>query len=89
MRPEWLKCETCLFYAQDGSGYFKCFKSPRPLIVYPLHFCGSWACRRCLQPWRQLKFQYYSPERQWGLESALSYLRESCEQVRAEAKAGR
>jgi len=63
MRPGWLKCEGCLFCSRpkppDGDDLWPdeiknlhfCSLSSRAVQVKPENFCGSWVCRRCLQPW--------------------------------------
>ena len=65
MRPDWMKCETCLFFQQSGE---ECWKSPRTYIVGREAFCADWTCRRCLQPWRFLEIEYMSEKRQNGYE---------------------
>jgi len=74
MRPDWMKCEACLFYTErpieddDPRRHHNCMRSPRPIGTTPKSFCGSWTCRRCLQPWRYPNIEYYSPERTSGWE---------------------
>lgn len=69
MRPEWLKCETCLFFIR-GVGivapYCQC--SPRLQILEEDRFCDSWTCRHCLQPWRAPNWDYSDDRRVWGWE---------------------
>ena len=52
MRPEWLKCEGCLFLTDPDKGSGVC-RFDRDWASMRLEdFCASWTCRRCLQPWR-------------------------------------
>lgn len=67
MRPEWLQCGTCLFFMPEATTNL-CCRSPKPIQVQYNQFCASWTCRRCLGMWRDVKFEYASPERQLGRE---------------------
>lgn len=74
MRPGWLKCAGCLFYTQDNTedrgNYPPCFCrfSPKGYTKRKESFCSHWVCRRCLQPWRTVEWEYVNPERQNGWE---------------------
>lgn len=61
MRPEWLRCETCLFFAPPKPEEMLaglCSLNPREVSKSPSEFCWSWTCRRCLQPWRYSNGDY-------------------------------
>jgi hypothetical protein len=67
MRPEWLKCETCLFFIpEDKMPGSYCRRMPKHQATQEDNFCGGWTCRRCLQPWRYSNVEYADLNRIWG-----------------------
>jgi len=68
MRPEWLKCEGCLFFIPSlGDGPWHCrLRNIKIVPTEPDNFCAAWTCRRCLQPWRYSNINYEDDRRIWG-----------------------
>lgn len=48
MRPEWLKCEVCLYYTVQSK---VCKLEPSTYEKDRDAYCSHWTCRRCLCPW--------------------------------------
>jgi hypothetical protein len=71
MKPAWFICDKCLFFREDNppetaGGY--CWKNPKGTITDRDSWCFFWTCRRCLEPWRRLNWEYLDSQRKVGWE---------------------
>jgi hypothetical protein len=57
MRPEWFRCETCLWYQEDKQGNkgvnseADCMNTNMLTRALPFEYCENWTCARCFQTW--------------------------------------
>ena len=51
MRPEWFKCDNCLFLSNRGMIHGMCYLNNATVTVNLESFCEKWTCNNCWDKW--------------------------------------
>ena len=71
MKPPWFICDRCLFFEADNiseNAQGNCNRSPHVQRKRRDDYCASWTCRRCLESWCRVNWEYFDRERTMGWE---------------------
>ncbi len=49
MRPEWFRCDKCLWFQPLNGNW--CYFDPDPIETIPQSYCSKWVCKDCQGVW--------------------------------------